>query len=88
MNENGETQVYPARLDSSGRIVLPAELRSELGIRQGDELLIVRDKRGVHVETPEQASTAMRDYFKSLVPAGVSLADELIAERRRESERD
>lgn len=95
MNEGGgemkhetETHVFRARLDDSGRIVLPAELRTELGVRRGDELLIVRDAAGVHVETPAQASAAMRAYYKSLIPADVSLADELIAERRAEAERE
>lgn len=88
MKQDAGAQVYRARLDGSGRIVLPAELRQDLGIVQGDELVIVRDANGLHVETPEQASAAMRAYFKALVPAGVSLADELIAERRAEAERE
>jgi len=88
MKEKSHTQVYPARLDSSGRILLPVDLRLELGISQGDELLIVKDQNGLHVETPEQASAALRAYFKALVPAGVSLADELIAERRADAERE
>lgn len=88
MKENSETRVYPARLDASGRIVLPVELRSEMGISQGDELLIIKDEFGLHVETPEQASAALRAYFMALVPRAVSLADELIAERRAEAERE
>ncbi len=86
MKEILGTQVFSARLDASGRVVLPVELRSQLGVSQGDELLIVRDESGVHVETPQQASAAMRAYFKALVPGGGSLADELIAERRAEAE--
>lgn len=83
-----DEEVFQTRLDQSGRIVLPAELRSALGISPGDPLLLVLDESGVHVETPEQASLALRSYFKSLAPAGVNLADELIAERRAEAERE
>jgi AbrB family looped-hinge helix DNA binding protein len=81
-------QVFRSRLDGSGRIVLPAEVRSDLGLSPGDMVMIVKDGAGVHVETPENARKALQDYFLKLVPAGVSLVDELIAERRAEAERE
>ena len=84
----GGQQVFSARVDGSGRIVLPAEVRAGLGISQGDELLIVRDENGVHVETPQQAMAALHHYYKSVIPADVSLVDELIAERRLAAERE
>lgn len=88
MKEETGTPVYSARLDGSGRIVLPAEVRSALGIAAGDTVLIVPEGLSVRVETPRQAAMEMQRYFESIVPAGVSLADELIAERRLEADRE
>jgi AbrB family looped-hinge helix DNA binding protein len=81
-------QVFRSKVDGSGRIVLPAEVRSELGISAGDVVMIVKDGSGVHVETPEHALKALQEYFQKLVPAHISLVDELIAERRAEAERE
>jgi AbrB family looped-hinge helix DNA binding protein len=86
--EGQESRVYRSKVDASGRIVLPAELRSELGLLEGSPVLVIRDGLGVHIETPAHALDALQAYFQDLVPANVSLADELIADRRAEAERD
>jgi AbrB family looped-hinge helix DNA binding protein len=83
-NKIGEQRVFKARIDDSGRIVLPAELRSDLGMSVGDTVTIVKDTSGIHVRTQAQALKAIQDYFQSFVPEDVSLVDELIAERRAE----
>jgi len=83
-----EHRVYRSKVDRSGRIVLPAEVRESLGVGEGDAVLVIRDERGVHLETPEQALEAIQDYFMKLVPAGVSLADEIIQEHREEAARE
>jgi AbrB family looped-hinge helix DNA binding protein len=80
----GEHRVFRARIDGSGRIVLPAELRSDLGMSAGDTVTLVQDTSGIHVKTQAQTLKAIQDYFQSFVPEGVSLADELIAARRAE----
>jgi len=81
-------KVYRSRVDKSGRISIPAELRGELGLSPGSRVLVVKDDAGVHLETPAHALRSLQDYFRKLVPPGVSLADELIAERREEAARE
>ena len=83
-----EARVYRSRIDASGRMVLPSELRDQLGLEVGSAVVVVQDEHGVHIETPEQALGSLRAYFKGLVPEGVSLVDELIAERRAEAKHD
>jgi AbrB family looped-hinge helix DNA binding protein len=83
-NKTGEQRVFRARIDDSGRIVLPAELRSDMGMSVGDTVTLVQDTSGLHVKTQAQALKDIQDYFRSFVPEGVSLVDELIAERRAE----
>ena len=77
--------VHQVKIDTSGRIVLPAALRQRLGVREGDSVLVIDDDDAVRIETSAVALAEAREYFAALVPRHVSLADELIAERRAEA---
>jgi len=76
------------RLVSGGRLQIPARVRRELGLKDGDAVrmeivdgeLRVRPYRDVLAEI----SARLRQY----VPEGVSLSEELIADRRAEAERE
>lgn len=72
---------------SNGRAVIPAPLRAELDIKDGDELIwSVRD--GELIATTRLAELRKAQaLFQKYVPKGSpSVADELIAERRAASE--
>ncbi|MFQ6028061.1 MAG: AbrB/MazE/SpoVT family DNA-binding domain-containing protein [Dehalococcoidia bacterium] len=70
-----------------GRIVIPANLRKQLGIAPGDELL-TRIKDGqLLLEKPENATRRLQEMFTSQTK-GRSMVDELIAERRREAQKE
>jgi len=70
-----------------GRLVIPSEIRRQLGIVPGVILIaIVEDERLV-LEKREAVLQRLRRRFAH-IPAGVSLADELISERRSESKRE
>ena len=84
-NKRDKPRVYRSRVDKSGRVAIPAELRSEFGLAAGSAILVIKDNEGVHLESPAHALRSLQQYFKQLVPAGVSLVDELIAERRQEA---
>ena len=75
---------YSARVDASGRIVIPVELRDRLHISPGDELVVREVAGSLSVMSYDQALADAQAYFRSLVPEGVSLVDELLAERRAE----
>ena len=73
------------RLGKQGRIVVPASLRYELGLEAGDEL-VVRVEGGKLVLEPRQSVIErLRARFRV---AGGGLADELLAERREEAQRE
>ncbi len=70
-----------------GRLVVPAPLRRELGLQPGDVLVArVEDDRLV-LEPRDAILEKWRKRF-SVIPADISLVDELIAERRKEAERE
>ncbi|MFP3941332.1 MAG: AbrB/MazE/SpoVT family DNA-binding domain-containing protein [Thermoanaerobaculia bacterium] len=72
------------RLGRQGRLVLPAEVRQRLGLEDGQVLLLQEEEGRIVLETRAGALMRLREPFAS-IPAEVSLADELIAERRREA---
>ncbi len=71
-----------------GRIVIPAEIRAALKVKEGDRLVlaVVGDEL---VVTPLWLSIErVQKWVRSFVPEGVSLVDELIADRRREAAKE
>ena len=83
-----DQKVYQSKVDTSGRIVLPAEVRLAFGLKVGSPVLVIQDEAGVHLETPDQALRALRDYFMKLAPPEISMVEELIQEHREEAARE
>lgn len=82
----------PQRLDLAlapdGRIVIPAAVREAMGLKDGGKLFGRLDDGELRLFTAETASRKLRSIVRKFVPEGVSLADELIRERRAEAERE
>jgi AbrB family looped-hinge helix DNA binding protein len=83
-----ERQTYHLKVDSSGRIVLPAEARARNHIAEGDTVVVVEDDNGLHVKTRDQIMAEAQAYFASFVPRDVLLSEEILQDRRSEIERD
>ncbi|MEX2431164.1 MAG: AbrB/MazE/SpoVT family DNA-binding domain-containing protein [Dehalococcoidia bacterium] len=81
------TNAFQVQVGRQGRIVIPAEVRQALGIKPGDTLFARLAEGQLVLETRERVIERIRSIF-SHVPPGVSLADELIAERRAEAARE
>lgn len=76
-------QSTAVRVGPQGRIVIPAHIRRSLGIGPGEELLIRVEEGRLVLETRQRVLERVQSWFAQ-VPPEVSLADELIAERREE----
>jgi bifunctional DNA-binding transcriptional regulator/antitoxin component of YhaV-PrlF toxin-antitoxin module len=64
--------------------VVPAELRRALGLQAGETLVARVEEDRLVLERPRAALARLRRAFRDAVPEGVSLADELVADRRAE----
>jgi AbrB family looped-hinge helix DNA binding protein len=76
------------RMGPDGRIMIPAEFREALGLKDGDTLLASLDDGELRLLTIPTAVRKAQSIIRQFVPEGVSLVDELIADRRREAERE
>ena len=79
---------HRARIGEGGRLVIPARLRTELGLRVGDDVILEVQNGELHVRSLKDAIARAQALVHRYVPEDRSLADELIAERRREAERE
>lgn len=76
------------KLVSGGRLQIPAEIRRELNLKDGDSVVLkVRDGELV-VRSYREVIKDVQRRFRERIPPGVSLVDELIAERRAEAARE
>ena len=71
-----------------GRIVIPAAMREAMGAAAGSTLILLLRGDRLEVFTPESSLRRIQEMVRRVVPEGVSLSDELIADRRREAEED
>lgn len=77
-----------AHVNADGALVLPAEIREQLGLEEGNSLACELTDEGLRLVTPAQAVRYLQRLTKERVPENVSLADELIGERRAEAARE
>ena len=80
--------IVKTRVTQGGRIVIPADMRKRLGIEIGETVNIEENEDSFKVTTSRAALRRIQNSFKGLVPEGVSIVDELIADRRREAENE
>lgn len=90
--ENGLRSVPYARLkiDSAGRIVIPAEMRAAMMVKPGDMVTAQVADGEFRIVSPEVALRRFRAVgreWKKMHP-GVDLVEELIADRRDEARRE
>lgn len=69
---------YHAKVIAGGKIVIPADLRRELGIKDGDSVVMERGPDGINLrrEDPDAALSSLREAFK-----GYSV-DQFLRDRR------
>jgi AbrB family looped-hinge helix DNA binding protein len=65
-----------------GRVVIPAEIRRELGIYEGSELVALVEDGGVLLLPRAEVKRRLRGLFSGV---GTSLAGELLEDRRRDA---
>jgi AbrB family looped-hinge helix DNA binding protein len=80
---------YTARMEKSGRILIPAALRRRLGLSAGSQVLLrIEDSGELALTSRSQALAQVRAQVRQYIPVGEDLAEELIRDRRTEAARE
>lgn len=85
---SSQTKQAKARISPNGRIVIPAAIRQLLGVKPGDPILMEVEDGVLRLESYPTRIARIQREIAQYIPPGVSLADELIAERRAEARRE
>ncbi len=80
-------KTHTLQLGPQGRVVIPAELRRELQLESGDQLVAHVEQDRLVLEKPEAILRRIRASLAGL-PQDVLLSEELIKERREEAKRE
>jgi len=77
-----------AKVLDGGRLILPVEYRRTLNINPGDSVVIELDGDELRVRSRDAGLRRIQERLRKYIPEGVSLADELIVDRRAEAARE
>ena len=81
-------QPQRVKIIEGGKLIIPAPMRRELGLATGDTVVVEVTDGELRVRSLPAAIARAQAILRRHVPEGVSLVDELIADRRREAERE
>jgi antitoxin PrlF len=70
------------KINENGRVVIPASVRTALGIQPGDELVMRVEDNELRITTLKRRIERAQNHVRQYAKAGTSLVDELIAMRR------
>ena len=77
-----EMATHRGKVTEGGRVVIPADLRRQLGLQTGDEVVLDVTDGELRIRSLPQAIERAQSLVRRYVGEDTSLADELIGERR------
>jgi bifunctional DNA-binding transcriptional regulator/antitoxin component of YhaV-PrlF toxin-antitoxin module len=80
--------VIHTKLSGARRVAIPAELCHHYGIEPGDPVVLEPTESGIVLRPLHAVIRDVQAYFADIAPPGISLSDELLAERRQEAEQE
>ncbi|MCC6919934.1 MAG: AbrB/MazE/SpoVT family DNA-binding domain-containing protein [Alphaproteobacteria bacterium] len=83
-----ETDEAKPRVMPDGSVVIPAALAKQLGAEPGETLGAFEQDGGIWIATRKASRRRAQAFVSSVVPEGVSLVEDLLAQRRREVEEE
>ena len=75
------------KIAEGGRLVIPARYRKALGLKAGDEVVLVLQDDEIRVVSARRAIARAQALVRRYVPKQRSLSEELIRERKEEAAR-
>jgi antitoxin PrlF len=77
---------FHVTMSANGRIVVPAQIRSGLGMEKGGGFVMTVDEKGIiKLEPLNNVIARVQSEVRKYIPANVDLAEELLVDRRKEA---
>ena len=76
------------RVADGGRIVIPADVRERLGLEIGTDLVMTVEDDHATLTSAKAARRRARERVRRYIRPGVSLSEDLMAERKKEAQRE
>lgn len=83
-----KSKYVKVRLNNNGRIVIPAEIRHQLGLEPGDTVLLSVEGDMLKLESHRNRILKVQESMRKFIPTGRRLAKALIADRREEAQQE
>jgi bifunctional DNA-binding transcriptional regulator/antitoxin component of YhaV-PrlF toxin-antitoxin module len=81
-------EIYRERISEEGGLNIPASYRNRHGLGPGQEVMLKATDDGLLITTFDHALQQFQNEVTALAGPGVSLASELITDRRSEAAKD
>ena len=76
------------RMSENGRVLIPADIRKQLGLIPGELIRLTVDGQELRLMTRRARLRAAQDSVARYIEPGRRLEDELIAERREQARKE
>lgn len=83
-----EVESFHVKISGGRRMVLPSEACEKLHLGVGDTVIVEVKDDDIRLRSWKKVLQEMQEHLAEKVPAGLSVVDELIAERRAEAARE
>ena len=77
-----------SKINQNGRIVIPAAIRQEMGLKAGESVLMEVEDGVLRIESYRARIRRIQREIAQFAKPGILASDELIAERREEARRE
>lgn len=74
---------YHLKVQAQGGVVVPTDIRTDLGVQQGDELILLKEENGYRLTSRRLLALELQGSLKN--PLGRDLTQELLDDRRAEA---
>jgi AbrB family looped-hinge helix DNA binding protein len=86
-----EPRSVRSKINQNGRIVIPAAIRQEMGLKAGESLLMELEDGVLRIESYSARIRRIQEEIRKQIPikpGAMLMSDQLIAERREEARRE
>ncbi|MGD0521638.1 MAG: AbrB/MazE/SpoVT family DNA-binding domain-containing protein [Terracidiphilus sp.] len=78
-----------SKINQNGRIVIPAAIRQEMGLKAGEFVVMALEDGVLRIESYRSRIRRIQEEFRKLIPeGGMLMSEQLIADRREEARRE